>query len=992
MRSTITVFSNKQFLILNDFLCLRFALILFFFFLFQSSYSQPVQDTTLANQYYSLAKNFHLNNQFDSSVHYLNKALPIYQLNSKRRNLAECYNQLSRSYFKKSNYNEAMQWAKKALHTASEKLPAYNLEVMRAWSNIGLIYREKSEIDSSSNVFQKILVMFESKLVVSDPDLGLLYSSLSSVYLYKLDYDRSLQYRLKALALFTKMYGTVHKDVGVMHDHLANAYLFMRDYPSALDHLNRAIEIFKKLQGGGKNLLLSSSYNRMGAVYAMAGDFKKALPYLKMAEILNSMENLPFSIMNYRDIGEAYGALGEFKLSISYQNKALVIARNVFGERHPATTSIYSRRAKALQKQGLYDKALLDFQYALISNSRQFGDLHIDALPASNDFIDIEEGLFSCVNKAQVLHERYEREKRIEDMYARLKTYQLLDTILFTTKLSRLTHTDKVRLGVYNTKVYEGAINTCLELYSITKDKAYQIQAFHFSERNKSMIMGEILSEAVIKNSGILPHELVDFEAELKAEITNLQSEIQKIKSSNKKDADVLKEFEDKLFKLNLKSDSIRAKLEHDYPKYYQLKYQSAAIEVGELQKLIPAGTMLLEYFEGDKNIYIFSISSDSYNVRSVSMDKLYDSLLYEFNQSLHPSDVSRIYSETNYNAFIHSAHALFNVLINDVANKSKAIIKNLVIIPDGKLSYLPFEILLMEQPRGKVGDYVSLSYLLKTYSISYGYSAMVHFRKTSNVRDNVSGGLLSFAPHYDVATLDSSQVVSIGKFRAEVSDLKWNRQEVKRIDQVMGGDYYLDEEATESRFKQLSERCSIIHLAMHALTDDDEPMNSKLVFTQNSDSTQDGLLHAFELYNMRLHAQMVVLSACNSGHGKLANGEGMMSLGRAFSYAGVPSVVMSHWKVDDEATSQLMEYFYENLSKGMTKGGAMREAKIIYLEKADPAKNHPFYWAAFITMGNDDPIQIKAKFFTLKIAAGLSLAALMVFGFWYWKTRRRPI
>ena len=121
--------------------------------------------------------------------------------------------------------------------------------------------------------------------------------------------------------------------------------------------------------------------------------------------------------------------------------------------------------------------------------------------------------------------------------------------------------------------------------------------------------------------------------------------------------------------------------------------------------------------------------------------------------------------------------------------------------------------------------------------------------------------------------------------------------------------------------------------------------------------SDNDGFLHAYEIYNLPLQARLAVLSACETGVGELVKGEGVMSLARAFHYAGCPSVVTSLWKVDDEATAQLMQYFYENLANGKTKSTALREAKLSYLKNAPESKKHPLYWAGFVLIGDDSEI-----------------------------------
>jgi CHAT domain-containing protein len=219
------------------------------------------------------------------------------------------------------------------------------------------------------------------------------------------------------------------------------------------------------------------------------------------------------------------------------------------------------------------------------------------------------------------------------------------------------------------------------------------------------------------------------------------------------------------------------------------------------------------------------------------------------------------------------------------------------------------------------------------------------------------------------------------------VAPLRWNQQEVESIGQHLSGVGYTQQAAVERRFKEEVSQYRIVHLAMHALIDDQNPMDSRLVFSQDTaDIQEDGYLNAYELYDMEIPAELVVLSACETGYGKLERGEGIMSLARAFAYAGCPSIVMSHWLVDDKASAQLMDYFYRYLSEGLPKDEALRQAKQAYLETASVQKTHPFFWANFVLVGDTAPIASPpASTQRILYAAGVLLLLLGLVGTAYW-------
>jgi CHAT domain-containing protein len=962
----------------------KMAIAMAMLFLILNLHAQNKQDTLTAFRHYSMAVAFTNAEKSDSAAFHFLIASAIYKQNGCWHRAARCYNTSSMLHYNLGHFEEAMTAARQVLALVPGKIASNDLEVGRAWRNFMRAKKITANYDSAFYAQQLALPIYESVLTDSSAELADFYMEISQIYAYRLDYDRAIRYRLKALHITIKAYGNRHMMVARVYHNLAYLYSKTGQHQKALEHVGKSIEILKY---DGDKASLAYAYNMMGEIYIEIGNYEKAISNLKLAELLtpNDLHSSTYKIMIYRDMGWAYGKMKEFDLAISALNKGLPIAKSLFGEKHPAITSLYTYRGIALLGKGLKDEALQDFQRSIIANSKQFNDLDLHALPTAKDMIDALEGIPLLNDKAMVLHERYEKSKDIGDLQTSLRTYELLDTIVNTTRISRAAHVDKIRLGDYHNEIYEGGIKACLDLYGITSDKNYLRRAFYFSENNKSMILRETISEQIIKEEANVPTELSDFEKKLNDEITLLRSKIQVLKLQHNKTSS-LGELENELFKTEISVDSLKRKLEHDYPKYYRLKYHNALINLDTLQKNIPENTLVLQYFEGSENIYLFRISSGAYDVSVRSRHANYDSLHREFDESIRTS-VGMLYSEAGYKRFAHSSHGLFSLLLKDAIKNLP--IKNIVIIPDGKLSYLPFEILLMEKPEGTVGNYSSLSYLLTKYSITYGYSATLHFNRNRSSRDGDENGILSFAPDYDnFDKLSNKQTASLGKFRNAITALKWNEHEIASIHNFFKGDAYPGSKATERRFKQLAGKYAVIHLAMHALLDDAEPMNSRLVFSQNIDGAEDGYLYAFELYGMQLNARMVVLSACNTAYGELANGEGVMSLGRAFAYAGVPSVVMSHWKVDDEATSVLMEYFYKHLSEGMNKSEALRMAKLNYLEKADPAKIHPFYWGAFVTTGDDSPLIIPPRDNYLVIGAIVPVIfAIAVTGFWLWKS-----
>ena len=203
-----------------------------------------------------------------------------------------------------------------------------------------------------------------------------------------------------------------------------------------------------------------------------------------------------------------------------------------------------------------------------------------------------------------------------------------------------------------------------------------------------------------------------------------------------------------------------------------------------------------------------------------------------------------------------------------------------------------------------------------------------------------------------------------------------------------MKGEKWIGFKATESVFKEKADEFKVLHLATHGVINDDTPMLSQLLF--NRDSINDGLLNVSEIYGLSLNADLTVLSACNSGVGKSTKGEGNMSISRAFSYAGCPSVITTFWKVPDQMTHKLMQNLYENLVESNHKAESLRSAKLQFITSTDDSnKAHPYYWASFVLMGDHGEIEIgsdKDKYLWWLLA----LSAVLVLAFTFKKLIRK--
>ncbi len=494
-----------------------------------------------------------------------------------------------------------------------------------------------------------------------------------------------------------------------------------------------------------------------------------------------------------------------------------------------------------------------------------------------------------------------------------------------------------------------------LENYIQTKDNKYLNTAFQVNEMGRSFTLLSAMRNQKAINFGNVPDKVRKQESDLNWQISFYDELIYKEKRMETPDLAKISGWEDELFNANSKYTSLLKRLERDYPEYFRLKYDEKVTDIFDVQKKIEKNTVLLEYAYFDTVLIIYTASREKVDAIRVKIQPGFEDKCIEFLHLITTQNFSKSVGST-FNTYTKLAYELYSILIDPVKDQLTG--SNLIIIPDGALSYLPFDALLTAYvPPSEKPDYRHIPYLIKDYSVGYSYSTTLHFNPLQHVRIP-SESILAFAPIYSKPPpKDQGQYVLRKQEFLDLVMLPGVTIEVNNISGMFKTNAYYNVGAKESVFKEMAGRYKILHLAMHTLIDNNDPMLSKLVFTQIPDGEEDGLLHTYEIYNMKLNANMTVLSSCSSGYGKVQPGEGVQSLARGFAYAGCPSILMTLWEVADFSTVLLMTDFYKSLREHRTKPQALREAKINFLDDSDELRSNPYFWASYVIIGDSSPI-----------------------------------
>lgn len=419
-------------------------------------------------------------------------------------------------------------------------------------------------------------------------------------------------------------------------------------------------------------------------------------------------------------------------------------------------------------------------------------------------------------------------------------------------------------------------------------------------------------------------------------------------------------------------------RLEKTHPTYFALRYGEPTTTLADLRRhLLKPGRHLLSFSITDSSLHTLVIGHGDEHILRTSAAGL-EKEVSAFNTAI---------AQRNVAEYVRLGHALYQRLIAPAAPYLTG--TELLIIPDGPLHTINFETLL-DAPSDRAGYKAHL--LVHRYAMANLLSATTAVRFAELARERTAA-TLALAPGF---TDEVKQ-----RYRAQVADstrldkhfLSYVRQPfalrtAEGLGSVMRADLLLGMQANERGFREAAPRYGILHLGTHAEMNAKDPMYSRLVLSKDGegvDPDQDGYLHAYEIYELDLRAQLAVLTACETGAGA-TDGEGVRSIGYSFAYAGCPSLVMSLWNIDEKVSAEVIERFYDYLADGLPKHEALRKAKLDHLATATDELAMPYYWAGLVLVGDVEPVGLSWwSRYRWWLVAGL---LLLIAGTFWWRRR----
>jgi CHAT domain-containing protein len=622
------------------------------------------------------------------------------------------------------------------------------------------------------------------------------------------------------------------------------------------------------------------------------------------------------------DYAAVYYNLEKNDSALAYLQRSLALNKKYFpSEKNPDRAIACKIWGDVLESQQDIPGALHQYHLAIQTLVSQFTDTSIYNNPNSFGGVFAANILFETLVAKAVLFEKwYALNNDISNLQAAVNTYE--SVFKLTGYMQQSYDTDEARLLLNKKKyaIHDNPIRLCIQLYRATGNKKMLEKAFYFDELNKASVLNENLALLETKKNSGIPVALLDEEKSLKQKVTALL-----LKTAQTNNETVLMQLQNQVRDNEIRLNKIYEQLA-TYPAYEKTQ-QESAINPADIQGNLDKQSMVLAYHMANNEITCFWFKKKEwgYFVSPVN-DSFFNALEQHVTACRSPEAGNSI---TNA-VFIYQK-------LMQPATAALAGINNLVIIPDDELHQLPFESLVAkgDRPLGTL------------YSFSYNYSGKLLFRKQKQDK-RLQHTTLALAPF-------------AGDSTARFSRLRFSGSEIAQLD----GKLLLNRQATKENFLQLLPHYRVLHFATHASAGNDSAHQSYIAFNNTGTDSSAAYLYSDEITNLDMDSvQLAYLSACETGYGQLVRGEGMMSLSRAFAYAGCPDIITSLWQADDAATSEITKQFYLYYYKGYPVAKALQQAKIDYLDNPaiDKRKKTPFYWAHLVFVGQQAPTKERRR------------------------------
>jgi len=808
---------------------------------------------------------------------------------------------------------------------------------------------------------------------------GYLYHQLGNLYTRLGDYERA-EILLRRGIEYSKRYH--QPDIGKYGD-LAIVLVDVGKNQEALDLIHEGLG-----RGLSKQVLVTARMYEARASLQL-GDIPNAR--LALAACARSISQLDpdetgqayYWAGYYATLGTVQDSLGNYRQAEIHYRKAIENETNSWGTPHRREVgksyailgNFYLRQQKPLL-------ALQAFQKTLQCVLEDFNPQSPEEQPAAAKFYaenTIVEGL---IGKAEAL-------QTLGRLDQALGCYELIPLVEARLRATHAYESSSLLALSESRKRFDLAVAMAWQLYAQTKNATYVERAFRLTEQARGMLLVQSIARAQAEYQ--LPDSVRRRDNDLQVRVGWYEQQIAAEDSRGARaDRPKVERWKNDLLILKHTQEEFIQQLRRDFPDFAHLSDEISFLEVRDVPNLLRSDQAMIDYYVTETDAYVFWLdASGKFTWRRAGLPTGFRDDLRFF--ALYPTIWNDQVDQERDRRFRQIGADLFQLLLAPELAASPNF-HSLILVPDDGLVFVPFEMLLSNSQPAAWAD---LPWLVVDYNVGYAYSAtLLHMQQDlsrQHAREArpqyVFGG---FAPSYDPAKWNQQDSSTL--FHDQVYAVQSTLAEVRKVHRLIGGEDFYDDQATEAQFRLTAPNCRVLLLAMHGFADDQHPELARLLFGNPvRESINDNILFANELQIMQLHADLVVLSACHTGYGKLNKGEGVYSLARAFAAAGVPCTVMSLWRLHEDTGPAIVETFFKYLQAGRPKDEALRLAKLDFLRNPNNAEaSSPYYWAGIMVTGDLQAMDLPAKPRPIQRWPFLLAGGMVLGGGWWWLRRRK--
>lgn len=967
-----------------------------------------------AEAYNNLAVMFMAKANYDTALVLNMKAyrIRVSKLDEKHPNIALSLNNIGNVYMAKGEYEKALDFHQQALKKRLDIFSSEHADVAMSYANIGVLYREMGLYQKALEYFLKYREILLRLFGHDNPYTADAYNNVGAAYADLGDYDKSLE-NLQTALLLRKKRGENAPGVSTSYNNIGSIYKFKGDYELALSFYRKSIDVIRNVNGN-HHPDIARRYSNMGEIYIERGLFDTALCYFNRALELDTAflgKTSAQVIGDYLNRGRAYGELNEKEKEFNDYHKGLNLSLQAFGEKHPKTAGFYMAIGNNLLNRHEKDSAKFFIRKSLKIKKAIYPSVHPELASAYRETGEFYERIGLNDSARIFFHESLKANYMMPILTDSIDPALVQNEPEFASTLidlCRLNYHDYITNGNYYHltqipeyfKLIKSIINNVISDFTIEETKIkllnkfskntfyavdaayklfiltgipdYNLMSFEFSEYNKASLLQDRVYGPGSMEDYYIPEKLIIKKKNLMGFIEYLQMKFHH--SETGKDQEVKEKTLHTLDSLMICLKSV-----NDSINRYGSNFNNYDINPGKqlyckIRTKLGENDALISYFLADSAIFTYVITKDTISThrQALIQPDMTGRMVSDYLSALKKYEKEKIPELNN-----QLSNLLINNIHKDIAGRWK-----LIIIPDKILLYLPFETLCNNIRRiTEFGDFRYQDYMIKAHDITYHYSAglwcindEVHYDKRENrllAFAPVFSDNLKYANEYEPGQSvfsgpeDYEMFKSVSGERSQYRELPFTISEIDSI-KILCDNYGIEvkeftfRNATEKNLRANIGNSRYIHIATHGIVDNQHPEYSGLVFAsdKNVDSDasingfyNDAVLYAKEIYALELNSDLVVLSACKTGLGKLEEGEGIIGLVRGFLSAGAGNVLFSFWDVGDKNTLTFMSNFYRHLLSGENSSVALRKAKLELI--ARPDTSFPLIWGSFALIGN---------------------------------------